>query len=78
MFHSNLVFASKDSRFFFIVNVNRQCYIFSESSHSGLRYDILIIRLSKFISKVIIGKPQKIQNRAKNFNIKKTQCHIML
>ena len=69
MFHSNLVFASKDSRFFFIVNVNRQCYIFSESSHSDLRYDILII--SKF-SKVMIGNHKKIQkkeNRAKIFNI---------
>ena len=39
-----LVFSAKDSRFFFIVNVNRQCYIFSESSHSDLRYDILIFQ----------------------------------
>ena len=82
MFHSNLIvfaqnclfpkvsFSSKDSRFFFIVNVNRQCYIFSESSHSDSYFSIL----SKF-SKVIIGKTQKNlqknENRAKIIFIKK-------
>ena len=29
---------------FLLHYVNRQCYIFSESSHSDLRYDILIIQ----------------------------------
>ena len=74
MFHSNLVFASKDSRFFFIVNVNRQCYIFSESSHSDLRYDILIILYNwktknEEKKKEKKMKKKKMKNRAKNYKI---------